>query len=242
MNARSIRRAAERKAQKELRKAENAYDNSVEAFNQVKTELSNSQLAANRANAQLSTGPRTEEGKQKSALNAVKTGLTGVTVLLPADDAAHYERHILRFFTDHQPAGERESELTQSMADAQWRLNRIPGLEMAIFARGRIQFAEQYADYDNQTAAALMDAETLIVYHKQLRNLATQEGRLRRQYEKDRAELDARQAARAEAAKATATNPHPIGFEFANTTSLNSDAPIAQPTKSKSELTHRQAA
>jgi hypothetical protein len=170
-------------------------------------------------------------------------------VLLPTDDAAHYERHIHRFFTDHQPATERESELVQSMANAQWRMNRIPGLEMAIFARGRIQFAEQYVDYDNQTAAALMDAETFIVYQKQLRNLTTQEGRLRRQYEKDRTELNELQAARAEAAKATSTNPHQIGFEFANTAFLNAGAsianagtPIAHPTASESELAHRQAA
>jgi len=47
-------------------------------------------LAANRANSLLSTGPRTDDGKRKCSLNAVKTGLTGVTVLLPAADAADY--------------------------------------------------------------------------------------------------------------------------------------------------------
>ena len=48
------------------------------------------QLAANQANSQLSTGPKTPEGKATSSLNAVKTGLTGRTVLLPGDDAAAY--------------------------------------------------------------------------------------------------------------------------------------------------------
>ncbi|MGA8598820.1 MAG: hypothetical protein WB676_29225 [Bryobacteraceae bacterium] len=48
------------------------------------------QIAANQANAQLSTGPTSETGKAKSSLNAVKTGLTGRTVLLPGDDAAIY--------------------------------------------------------------------------------------------------------------------------------------------------------
>src|SRR5947209_1088511 len=86
-------------------------------------------LAANRANAQLSTGPQTPEGKAKSSLNAVKTGLTGRTVLLPAEDTAAYEAHIARFQQEFQPVGEREIRLVQNLADTQWRLDRIPNLE-----------------------------------------------------------------------------------------------------------------
>jgi len=40
------------------------------------------QITANQKNAQLSTGPTSPDGKAKSSLNAVKTGLTGRTVLL----------------------------------------------------------------------------------------------------------------------------------------------------------------
>ena len=53
--------------------------------------LAPNRLAANRANAQLSTGPTSLAGKAKSSLNAVKTGLTGRTVLLPTEDAVLYE-------------------------------------------------------------------------------------------------------------------------------------------------------
>ena len=52
---------------------------------------SEAQIKANRANAQNSSGPKSPEGKAKSSLNAVKTGLTGRTVLLPGDDAAAYD-------------------------------------------------------------------------------------------------------------------------------------------------------
>jgi hypothetical protein len=62
-----------------------------------KTTTSERRLAANRANAQRSTGPRTKTGKAKSALNAVKTGLTGRTVLLPTADVAAYQAHVKRF-------------------------------------------------------------------------------------------------------------------------------------------------
>ena len=49
------------------------------------SEISEAQLAANRANATHSTGPRTEEGQKRSSLNAMKHGLTGRTVLLPRE-------------------------------------------------------------------------------------------------------------------------------------------------------------
>src|SRR5947209_7633537 len=101
-------------------------------------------LAANRANAQLSTGPTTSEGKAKSSLNAVKTGLTGRTVLLPSEDAALYEAHVERFQRELQPVGEREAQLVQNLADTQWRLNRIPGLEFGLFALGRKCYADQF--------------------------------------------------------------------------------------------------
>jgi hypothetical protein len=39
--------------------------------------MSNSKT--DRANSQHSTGPRSDEGKAKSSLNAIKTGLTGRT-------------------------------------------------------------------------------------------------------------------------------------------------------------------
>ncbi|MFI5381076.1 MAG: hypothetical protein ACHRHE_17400, partial [Tepidisphaerales bacterium] len=42
--------------------------------------------AANRRNALKSTGPRTPEGKAKSALNALKHGLTAQSPLLPTED------------------------------------------------------------------------------------------------------------------------------------------------------------
>jgi hypothetical protein len=49
------------------------------------------QLAANRENAQKSTGPTSEEGKARIRFNAVATGLTGRTVCLRTDDAALYK-------------------------------------------------------------------------------------------------------------------------------------------------------
>jgi hypothetical protein len=202
MTPRQIRRAAERKTNKEARKAANgsvsspkqATPSEISALPFPSPErsdgsdptpaISPSQLAANRVNAQLASGPKTPEGKAKSCLNAVKTGLTGRTVLLPAEDAARYEQHVCEFFAELQPVGPRETELVRSLADTSWRVGRIPALEMTIFAHGRIQFADQFADREPALQSCLIEMHTFLHYEKQLRNLQIQEGRLRRQREK----------------------------------------------------------
>ena len=46
--------------------------------------------ARNRANAAHSTGPKTEAGKPRSCLNALRHGLTGHTIILPAEDLEAY--------------------------------------------------------------------------------------------------------------------------------------------------------
>jgi hypothetical protein len=153
------------------------------------SKISAAQLAANRANAQLSTGPATETGKAKSSLNAVKTGLTGRTVLLPGDDAAAYERHIQRFFDEHKPDSDAEENLVQSLADTEWRLLRIPALEMGIYALGRLDLAGKFENEDPSVRSALIEAQIFISYQRQLNNLSIQEGRLRKQREKDVAQL-----------------------------------------------------
>ena len=51
-----------------------------------------SQITANIANSQHSTGPRTEAGKAVSSQNALKHGLTAQTVLLPGEDEAAYRK------------------------------------------------------------------------------------------------------------------------------------------------------
>ncbi|HEY6987660.1 MAG TPA: hypothetical protein VH369_04715 [Bryobacteraceae bacterium] len=198
MTARSIRRAMERKAKKLEKKRLQAET------------LSEARLLANQANAQLSTGPRSEEGRAKSSLNAIKTALTGHTVLLPSDDPAAYERHVAAFYDEYQPVGLQECELVQSIADTFWRLRRIPILETAIFAKGRIEFAELFDEQDLAARPHLIDAHTFITYEKQIRNLQLQEARLVRRREKEIAELRKLQAERVQSK--TGTGEHSAPF------------------------------
>jgi hypothetical protein len=188
MTPRSIRRAAERKAMKLARKAEKiTLDAQTPPAGTVL--VSEARLAANRANAHLSTGPKTPESKAKVSLNAVKTALTGRTVLLSTDDTEAYARHLVAFEDEYRPTGLLECELVQSIADTFWRLARIPALEMALFAKGRIEFADLFEEHAPEARPHLIDAHTFLTYEKQLRNLQLQEARLARRREKETAEL-----------------------------------------------------
>ena len=165
------------------------------------------QIAAIQRNAQSSTGPTSETGKTKSSLNAVKTGLTGRTVLLPGDDAALYEAHVARFIDRCQPTGDEEQNLVQSLADTEWRLLRIPSLEMGIYALGRLEFAELFPKEDEAVRNQLIEAKIFLSYQRQLNNLSIQENRLRRQREKDTAGLKELQEQRRRRTKARSTKP-----------------------------------
>lgn len=73
------------------------------------------QILANQANAQLSTSPRTPEGKTVSSLNCFRHGFRSKSVLFPGDDPAEYQS-LLDELSAHFSASE--------MADAEWRLRR----------------------------------------------------------------------------------------------------------------------
>lgn len=180
----------------QLREQEELYAAECAERHQRNLEAESARTRANRQNALFSTGPRTFSGKEISKMNAVRHGLTGRQVLLSTEDADTYSAHCARFHRDCNPQTERELELTQMLADTQWRLNRIPGLELAIFAFGRMRYADLFLDADPALRARLIEYYILEQHAKQFRNLALQENRLRRNLERDRAELTTLQTAR----------------------------------------------
>jgi hypothetical protein len=91
--------------------------------------------SVNRANSQHSTGPRTESGKQRSSLNALRHGLTAQTAVLPTEDPETYQRHIQQFLDEYQPATPTETQLVHEIANTAWRLNRIPFLEAELLSQ-----------------------------------------------------------------------------------------------------------
>src|SRR5580658_11136866 len=99
--------------------------------------FSAAQSAANKANAQHSTGPTTEAGKQRTRLNAYKHGLTGHIHLLTAAEQTAFEAHCKSICEALAPVGALEIDIAQAIAEDRWRLKRVRAMETGIFAAGR---------------------------------------------------------------------------------------------------------
>jgi len=80
------------------------------------------QIAANRRNAKLSTGPRTPEGKVASRLNALRTGLRLTKGMLPPESLQELNETRHRFMLLWQPQTGLERRLVAQAACAEWKL------------------------------------------------------------------------------------------------------------------------
>jgi hypothetical protein len=91
------------------------------------------QIEANRLNALKSTGPRTDEGKQRSRCNAVGHGLTAETVIADLEDQEDYEAFEIAVTSCYDAESAVERELVLRLASVFWRLRRAVGIETALF-------------------------------------------------------------------------------------------------------------
>jgi hypothetical protein len=158
--------------------------------------ISQKQLEANRRNAQHSTGPRTEEGKKVSALNARRHNLTGqVTAMTDADRIMH-DAFSAAIVENLAPEGAMEIQLAQRIATDSWRLNRISAIEGNLFALGHSAKSHEIETEDPEIHAALTAAKVFKAESKQLQLLTLYEQRVNRSIQKNLATLQALQAAR----------------------------------------------
>ncbi len=143
--------------------------------------ISDKQLAANRRNAQFSTGPRTPEGKERSSLNGFKHPELGLTALMVDEDReAHFE-FVGEYLADLAPQGFHELQLARTIAMDSWRLNRIKAVEENIFAWG---FAVEHKDCCSseipQVENAMIHAVSYMHYADRIDKLSLYESRLSR--------------------------------------------------------------
>jgi hypothetical protein len=140
--------------------------------------------AVNKANAQKSTGPRTDAGKQRSKLNALRHGLTGQTVVLPTEDHAAYQRHSQSFLDECQPKGPIETQLVQSLIDTSWRINRAGADETNLLSLGITEMEGRIQANHPEAETALAMALAFREHNRAFANISIQSQRLTRQFER----------------------------------------------------------
>lgn len=91
------------------------------------------QIEANRRNAAKSTGPITQEGKQRSRRNAIRHGLTAETVIGALEDAEDYKAFEAAIVADYDAQSAVERELVLRLASLLWRLRRATTMETGLF-------------------------------------------------------------------------------------------------------------
>jgi hypothetical protein len=75
-----------------------------------------------RINGAKSRGPVSAEGLAKSSRNALKHGLTSISmIILDTEDPDEFDRLLNDFFARYQPAGPAEQDLVEEMVAARWR-------------------------------------------------------------------------------------------------------------------------
>src|SRR5712692_11401416 len=82
-------------------------------------------LAANAANAQHSTGPRTPEGRARSSQNARTHGLTARDLVIAPDEREEFEELRNDYQTSVKPQDGIQQSLFEELVGAAWNLRRV---------------------------------------------------------------------------------------------------------------------
>jgi hypothetical protein len=90
------------------------------------------QIAANRANAAKSSGPRTPEGKAVVSRNAARHALLAKSFVLQSECPARFKTFVESFYAEYHPSTPTETAMVDTMATARWRLIRMSNLEAAL--------------------------------------------------------------------------------------------------------------
>ncbi len=204
MTARQERRSqqkAERKAQKrERRQNQLVTEVGIVELDEAPrlSAVSDRKLAANRANAQLSTGPRSEAGRAAVAQNRVTHGLTGSFRVLGDECQADFDKLLAALMHEHAPADVTETEFVQQMAEALWLSRRSVRLQDACIVA--LQSGDQATEESARKNLALYlryqvtHDRAFIRFSTELRKRRNERRRIERGFEsqKARQELQAR--------------------------------------------------
>jgi len=96
---------------------------------------SNRKVAANRRNAQKSTGPKTPSGKAIASMNALKHGLCSRKPLIPGENEAEFCQFAADWVDELRPEGPHQSLCAEQAILSAWQLRRVPQMEAGLLTR-----------------------------------------------------------------------------------------------------------
>jgi hypothetical protein len=116
------------------------------------------QMAANRRNAQNSTGPKTEQGKARSRGNAVTHGLTGAGVVVAEEDADALAERREAWRAGYDPVTAEDEWLYEQVVLHSVRIDRCQRLEPVLRSSSARRAALCWDDDRRLAAEVLGDA------------------------------------------------------------------------------------
>jgi hypothetical protein len=125
----------------------------------AKPASSDAKRASNRANAQKSTGPKTDAGKGRSRLNALKHGLRSEDLVLPTEDADAFDDFRQAWHDDWKPCTQARFQLVETLVAATWRMKRCQRVETLRLGR---QCRQAVADYGAEVEARVAEGVRLL--------------------------------------------------------------------------------
>ncbi len=112
-----------------------------------------------RANGAKSRGPKTPEGRARSARNAITHGLSSETIVLENESTERFESLRQAYIDQFAPANQVEADLVDQIVAARWRLERAWGMETAFLdleiLKQRPQIEREFEEIAEPTRTAL---------------------------------------------------------------------------------------
>ena len=158
--------------------------------------VSERRIEANRRNAQLSTGPRSQSGRARSSMNALRHGITGQVSITTVEDRAAHDKFVQELIDRLRPDDALELQFASLIAVDFWRLQRIRAVENDMLALGNFSDAADIDVDHPEIHASLTRARTFAEQSKDFERLTLYEQRINRALEKNRRQLDELQAER----------------------------------------------
>lgn len=117
------------------------------------------QMDANRANAQQSTGPKTDEGKAIVSSNAIKHGIFTKDLIISSgagrESPAEYEELLNNLLDCLSPSNQMESLLVEKIAVDFWRLRRTIRFEAGSISKHIEDLLKSFYSYGNTDNAGI---------------------------------------------------------------------------------------